>query len=732
MKSYLPKILLSSLMILLLPGLLISKEHPTLVITAAEASAIRESMGKYPLLDASFEQVHLMVEAALKQQIEVPPPGESGGYSHERHKQNYREMQGAGVLFSITGEERYAIFVRDMLNAYAEMYPKLGPHPLSYNQKPGRLFHQTLNEEVWLVNVAQAYDCIYNWLSAEERRKFEQNIFNPMIHLFSVEHAEEFDRIHNHGTWAVAAVGMMAYVMDKPDLVEKALYGSKKDGNGGFLQQLDLLFSPDGYYMEGPYYIRYALRPFFLFADAIEHHEPQRKIFEYRDHILKKVFYSAAQTVFPNGVFPPINDASRTMDIVDIGPLIANNITYERYGATDPLLSIAKMQQQVMLNGAGLKIARAVGDGQNVPELTLGSIEFSDGFDGQKGGLGILRTGEGLDQSVLLMKYGVHGKGHGHFDKLHFIFYDQRREVVPDYGFSRWINIEPKFGGRYLPENDSYAKQTLAHNTVVVDGQSQNQANRKEADQRWAERHFFDATRPEAQVMSARSNQQYPGVSMQRTLFLINHAQFDYPFVLDLYRLASRENHQYDYPIHLRGQFIHQNFELQSFTTSQQPLGEENGYQHIWKTATAKHDDLAQLTWLDGHRYYTLSVAGAAGSEVFLGRTGANDPHNNLISEPLILVRRNAATHLFAATIEPHGFFNEAREISRNARPLISSLEVIGHDETASVVEIKSQKGFSIRIMVNNGPADDEAIHSVTFNNRTFSWRGNYSIDFQE
>ena len=29
-----------------------------------------------------------------------------------------------------------------------------------------------------------------------------------------------------------------------------------------------------------------------------------------------------------------------------------------------------------------------------------------------------------------------------------------------------------KFGGRYLPENKSYALQTIAHNTVTVDGRS--------------------------------------------------------------------------------------------------------------------------------------------------------------------------------------------------------------------------------------------------------------------
>jgi cysteine synthase len=36
-----------------------------------------------------------------------------------------------------------------------------------------------------------------------------------------------------------------------------ALYGAEKNGKAGLLAQLDGLFSPDGYYNEGPYYTRY-------------------------------------------------------------------------------------------------------------------------------------------------------------------------------------------------------------------------------------------------------------------------------------------------------------------------------------------------------------------------------------------------------------------------------------------------------------------------------------------
>ncbi|MBN2009429.1 alginate lyase family protein, partial [candidate division KSB1 bacterium] len=514
-----------------------AKERPNLIITKEEANAIKQAMGKYPLLDQSLARMKNTVATTLSGIIEVPPPGEAGGYEHERHKQNYREMHQAGILFSITGEEKYARFVREMLLEYAKLYPTLGKHPLSHNQAPGKLFHQMLNETVWLTYTSMAYDCIYDWLDKADRENIEKNVFRVIVDWFITENHHEFNRIHNHGTWTVCSVGMIGYVLGNQDLVDMALYGTEKDGKGGFLKQLDLLFSPDGYYMEGPYYIRYALRPFFFFAEAIERNQPELKIYEYRNQILKKAYYSAVQTTFPNGVFPPINDASRTMDIQDVGVILANDLVYSRYGADPNLLAVAKIQDEVLVNGSGLKLAQDFNNAKNIPDMDWGSIEFTDGFDGTQGGLGILRMGTGENQSMLLMKYGVHGQGHGHFDKLTFIFYNQGHEIIPDYGFCRWINIEPKFGGRYLPENKSYAMQTIAHNTVTVDQTCQNNFDRKIADEMSGKRHFFDVSNPNIQVMSAHADEYYPGVNMQRTMFLIKDDHLKYPIIVDLYRL---------------------------------------------------------------------------------------------------------------------------------------------------------------------------------------------------
>jgi oligo-alginate lyase len=706
----------------------VAQKHPSVFLSSADAAAIRANGAKYPLMRSSIETAKQTLARAMSKPMDVPQPGEAGGYAHERHKANYREMQLAGQLFQITGDARYAIFVRDMLEKYAVLYPTLGPHPLAKEQAPGKLFHQALNEANWLLATAIAYDCIYDWLPAAQRKRFETAVLRPMADWLSVEHAREFDRIHNHGTWATAAVGTLGYVLRDTSYVNRALYGTTRDKTGGFLRQLDLLFSPDGYYMEGPYYIRYALLPFFQFAEAVERNQPDVRIYEYRDGILKKGLYSAMATTFPNGVFAPINDASRTMAVTTPEAVLALDVVYDRYGANTNLLGAAAIQNQVVLSGAGLKLARDMTARRTPPKAQWPSVEFTDGPDGQRGGLGILRSGEGRDATMLLMKYGVHGQGHGHFDKLHFIFFDGGNEAVPDYGFARWINIEPKFGGRYLPENDTYAKQTIAHNTVVVDQTTQTSGNYQADERKWAQRHFFDAKNPAVQVMSARADGFYDGVGMQRSMFLIRDSRLENPVVVDLYRLTSQTQHSYDYPIHFRGQLITTNVKYDARTTSQTVLGSKFGYQHIWNEGSGSTDSSVHMTWLDGNRYYSVTTAAGPSTQVIFGRTGANDPSFNLISEPMMIVRRQAADQVFASVIEPHGYFSEVEEKSLNARGVIQNVRVLASTTDGTVAEVMGNGGLRWIVMVTNGPASTTATHRVSAGGQTYEWTGNFSV----
>jgi len=126
-------------------------QHPGIFLTSQSVKEIKKSIGKYPAFDKSYYELKAIADAALTKEIVVPKPKDGGGgYTHEKHKNNYYEMNASGMLYQITGEKKYAQFVLDMLKKYAEMYPTLGTHPAQNSETPGKLFWQALNEAVWL------------------------------------------------------------------------------------------------------------------------------------------------------------------------------------------------------------------------------------------------------------------------------------------------------------------------------------------------------------------------------------------------------------------------------------------------------------------------------------------------------------------------------------------------------------------------------------------------------
>jgi len=140
----------------------------------------------------------------------------------------------------------------------------------------------------------------------------------------------------------------------------------------------------------------------------------------------------------------------------------AVDISYH-FGTQDPgLLSIAKEQNKVLLDDSGLAVALGIKNGNEKP-FSKKSINLSDGPEGTQGGVAILRN----EDMELVFKYAAQGSSHGHYDKLSYSLYEKGEEILQDYGLARFVNIEQKGGGNYLKENKTWAKQTIAHNTVT-------------------------------------------------------------------------------------------------------------------------------------------------------------------------------------------------------------------------------------------------------------------------
>nr|WP_255490488.1 heparinase II/III family protein [Dysgonomonas sp. 511] len=658
-------------------------------------------MGNAPLFDQTLQKAKAEIDLALTQPIEVPVPKDAGGgYTHERHKKNYNEMHKAGILYQLYGDEKYASFIKNMLNAYAKMYPTLPLHPVQKSKYRGKLFWQGLNECVWLVHTAQAYDCIYDYLTKAERDNIEKNLFAPMVKFISEDNYETFNKIHNHGTWAVAGVGMIGFVTGNKDWSDKAIYGSEKDGKTGFLKQIDLLFSPDGYFTEGPYYQRYSLQPFIVFAQAIEKNHPELKIFEYRQNILEKAVNTSLQLAYTDGQFFHLNDAlDKTWHSIEIvyGVDIIYNIT------KDPtLLSIAKEQGQVVLGDAGIATAKALVENKAQP-FSHKTILIRDGAKGDEGGISILRMGDTSDQTALVFKATAQGMGHGHFDKLSVSYYDNGREILQDYGAARFLNIEQKNGGHYLPENDLWAKQTIAHNTLTVDETSNYKGELKTAEKYSpAITSFFDGK--EIKAASAVETNAYPGVTMQRTVAMVQPEGFSKPLVIDVYEAISEAPHQYDLSYYYLGQLISTNLDYNAHTSQRTPLGTKNGYQYLWKEAeaTTSSDGNTFITFLNSNRFYTITNVSEKDNKFFLNRIGANDPNFNLRNEPSFLIRKNSNSAVFASIIEPHGEFNPREEYTIQPASNIASASCTKIGENTRQIEIKTKDNKTIKVLLGN------------------------------
>ncbi|MBN8429478.1 alginate lyase family protein [Microbulbifer salipaludis] len=667
---------MTAAMLVLNPLAAYAADHPNLVISAADVDAMQGAIKQPGRFRNAFLATQSAVDRALQAPLAIPMPADAGGgYTHEQHKKNYQLMYNAGVLYQITQDPKYAERVRDMLLAYAELYPTLPLHPKRRPgaNNPGKLFWQSLNEAVWLVYTIQAYDLILPSLTDAEAKKIEQGAIRPVARFLSIDSPKTFNKVHNHGTWLTAGVGMAGYVLDEPEWVEQALLDLDKSGKGGFLRQLSTLFSPDGYYNEGPYYQRYALMPFVTFAKAIENNEPERGIFEYRDGIVMKAIDTTIQLSYDN-LFFPINDAIKSKGIDTSELVLGVTIAYGQSG--DPqLLDIAAKQDQILLSGDGLKVANALDAGQEQP-YTFKSFAFRDGKDGDEGALVVLRQQTDGDQA-LVFKPAAQGMGHGHFDKLTWQFYDRGEEIVTDYGAARFLNVEAKNGGRYLAENESWAKQTVAHNTVVVDETSHFDNNLKVANQNHPDLLFFHAD-DQVKISAAEINSAYPGVRLKRTLALVNSPENGKTFAIDVFDVASSQEHQLDLPLHYNGQLVDTSFRLQGFTDNLKALGTNNGYQHLWLKARGKPESgLAQVTWLnDNGRFYTQSSLMDGATELLFTELGANDPNFNLRSEKGFIARRDGvSSHTFVSVLEPHGQYNPSKEFTLEAESQVNALD---------------------------------------------------------
>ncbi len=714
--------------LLLTTSLAIAQVHPLTFYNNEELMFVKQRLQKSPILNASFTQIKNEIDAVVNTDIDVPVPKDpAGGYTHDKHKENYMTMFHASVLYQLTNDKKYALLAKKMLLKYAQINPTLTKHPQATSSSPGLIFWQALNDANWLVFAGMSYDGISNALTKEEQEIIKKNTFAPIVKYLTVDLQDWFDRLHNHSVWACAGVGIVGIATDNKDYIDKAIYGTNKQGKVGFIQQMNTLFSPDGYYTEGPYYVRYAILPYIIFANAIQHYNPKLGIFNHRNQILKKALYTCLQQTNTDGVFFPLNDAIKEKDYTSNELVNAIAIAAQHYGITDELVYVAQKHNRVILHKGGALLSDKMVQ-TKIANFPYKTIESTDGEEGKNGGISIIRTGKGNALTSIIFKYASQGMGHGHFDRLNLNIFDKGNEIITDYGSARFIGIEQKYGGRYLKENTSYAAQTIAHNTIVINQQSHYNGNSDSGELKHPTK-LFSTYSENVNAVAAVEKNAYPDKMLSRYIYTLNLPTMgDRQYIFDYFTVASNSSNleRYDFPFPFNGQIISTNYKYKQI---KQPtvFGTNNGYQHLWKLSESNNlTGMVKFTFLNDKRFYSVSSLVPDSAKAHFLLTGANDPDFNLRKEQThVLTTLTNRPHFFNV-IEMHGTYDPVFEFSKNAYSNVADMELL-QIEGYFIISAKIGKDkISIIQSINEFTINKK--HEIKYNGETINWSGPFTI----
>lgn len=362
---------------------------------------------------------------------------------HDRWARTVRDL---GLAYQVTGDPGFAHKAREILLAYAERYLAYPLHNTRGEAKigGGRVGPQTLDESVWIIPLCQGADLLWDALSQADREAIAQRLLLPATKEVILPHRIG---VHNIQCWKNSAVGLVGFLLGDEDLIAEAI----RNPDRGYGRQMREGVLSDGIWWEGAWgYHFYTLSALWGLTEAarncgIDLYGPE----------LKGMFDAPLKFAMPNLHLPAFNDSG---EVVLLAQAALYELAFARYRDPQYLALLASSNRR---NDFALYFGAE--DLSAPPPVQGRSVNYPNA------GYAILSRGPGEKATWLCLKYGPHGGGHGHPDKLSFVLYARGQVVSPDPGTARYG----------LPIQNSWYRTTLAHNTLVVDETSQKQAEGK-------------------------------------------------------------------------------------------------------------------------------------------------------------------------------------------------------------------------------------------------------------
>jgi len=444
-----------------------------------------------------------------------------------------REMYSLALAYALTGEAKFAEPVRKAFLGLTRLYPTFERHDRWGRRGQlavvgGRRYAQHLDEAASAISLAKTYDLIADSpvLSQKDRRTIEQGFLGATVReILKYQFFVDPKGVNNHITWFNAAYANVGVAIGDESLLHEAIHGGH-----GLLYQLAHSVTDDGLWYEG------AMAYHFYALSAIQEtlRATRRIGWDFSDNTrLKSLYLGPIEMAYPDGTLPVINDSDparlrQWASFYKFAQDYFKDALFARYASRKATRDSEAVQpKSAALRGSGLVA---------------------------------LRKGTGANAVCAMIDYGIHGGHHGHPDKLNLVLFALGRELILDPGRITYS----------VPEYETWARTTVAHNTVVVDGQNQKATE--------GQLLFFEDTDDYAATLCV-SRGAYRGFVLRRLLVLT------VDWLADVYAAEGKRTATMDWLAHVRGRVSPPvavaGTALQGASVSSGALGDGNGYQHL-------------------------------------------------------------------------------------------------------------------------------------------------------
>lgn len=522
---------------------------------------------------------------------------------------NHHLAEGAlrlAVLWRAEGDASHRETVRGILLGYAERYAFYGTCART-GINPGVATYTTLDESVWIIPLAWAFSLLTESLAADESDRILNRLLVP-----AAEHLvrRRYGAIHNFTCWHNAAIATVGRLAGRDDLLAFAL-----NGDLGQRAQLQQGMLGDGLWFEGSMsYHFYSVWAILMSAIAFRH-DPATELAS--DPAVRRSLLAPLACAYPDGTLPATNDCWYFTSV--LGPCChgvppAPDFFEIAYGLLEEPAFAATLQRAYRTARRDSVYALLLG----VEQLPDVAVPARASVCLPESGLAILRPNPEVD---LMLKFGPHGGHHGHPDKLSLTGWAYGWRFSPDLG-------TPGYGVASL---ETWYRQTLSHNTVVIDGVSQPPAQGR-------------LVRFGRDAVSAEVG--WEGVTLRRSLT----AKAEY--FIDVFAVACAASRQVDWVYHNAG-LLQCDAPAEAVTA----LSGGEAYVHLGGVRCHARSEPMTVTWSEHACGLRLWLPSDGEEQVFTGKSPANPPSR---VHGFVLRRRQVVRTVFVAVFHP---FREAPRV---------------------------------------------------------------------